>query len=96
MRHGYKGAFEIAATVDYLFAFAATSGCVADHHFDAVYEAYVENKEVQNFLKKENIDAFNDIIKRLHEAQQRELWKPNRNSIGDQLIKYMETYDPSC
>ena len=52
MRHGYKGAFEIAATVDYLFAFAATSGCVADHHFDAVYEAYVENEEVQNFLKK--------------------------------------------
>ena len=48
MRHGYKGAFEIAATVDYLFAFAATSGCVADHHFDAVYEAYVENEEVQN------------------------------------------------
>src|SRR5690606_17529510 len=32
-RHGYKGAFEIAATVDYLFAFAATTGAVADHHF---------------------------------------------------------------
>jgi cobaltochelatase CobN len=96
MRHGYKGAFEIAATVDYLFAFAATSGCVADHHFDAVYEAYVENEEVQNFLKKENIDAFTDIIKRLLEAQKRELWKPNRNSIGDQLLKYLEIYNPSC
>ena len=36
MRHGYKGAFEMAATVDYLFAFAATTGAVADHHFDAV------------------------------------------------------------
>ncbi len=95
MRHGYKGAFEIAATVDYLFAFAATSGCVADHHFDAVYEAYVENEEVQNFLKKENIDAFNDIIKRLIEAQQRELWKPNRNSIGAQLVKHLEKYDLS-
>ena len=35
MRHGYKGAFEIAATVDYLFAFAATTGAVKDHHFDA-------------------------------------------------------------
>ena len=34
MRHGYKGAFEIAATVDYLFAFAATTGAVHDHHFD--------------------------------------------------------------
>ena len=36
MRHGYKGAFEIAATVDYLFAFAATTGAVRDHHFEAV------------------------------------------------------------
>ena len=34
MRHGYKGAFEIAATVDYLFAFAATTKCVRNHHFD--------------------------------------------------------------
>src|SRR3546814_1561167 len=42
MRHGYKGAFEMAATVDYLFAFAATTRAVADHHFDAVYAAYLE------------------------------------------------------
>ena len=41
MRHGYKGAFEIAATVDYLFAFAATARVVRDHHFDLLYEAYV-------------------------------------------------------
>jgi cobaltochelatase CobN len=33
MRHGYKGAAEMAETVDYLFAFAATTGSVADHHF---------------------------------------------------------------
>ena len=38
MRHGYKGAFEMAATVDYLFAFAATARAVGDHHFDAVFE----------------------------------------------------------
>ena len=40
MRHGYKGAFEIAATVDYLFAFAATTGAVQDHHFDLAYDAF--------------------------------------------------------
>ena len=51
--------------------------------------------EFKRILKKENIDAFNDIIKRLLEAQQRELWKPNRNSIGDQLLKYLEIYNPS-
>ena len=41
MRHGYKGAFEIAATVDYLFAFAATARAVDDQHFDALFEAYL-------------------------------------------------------
>ena len=90
MRHGYKGAFEIAATVDYLFAFAATSGCVANHHFDAVYDAYIENQEVREFLKQTNIDAYKDIIQRLLEAQNRELWVPSRNSIADQLEKYLE------
>ena len=44
MRHGYKGAFEIAATVDYLFAFAATTGAVGDHHFEALYEAYLARR----------------------------------------------------
>ena len=47
MRHGYKGAFEMAATVDYMFAFAATTGAVADHHFDAVYEAYLADPAVR-------------------------------------------------
>ncbi len=47
MRHGYKGACEIAATVDYLFAFAATAHVVEDHHFDALYEAYLEDDRVR-------------------------------------------------
>ena len=55
----------------------------------------LRKENVINFLKKENIDAFNDIIKRLIEAQQRELWKPNRNSIGAQLVKHLEKYDLS-
>src|SRR3546814_13217737 len=50
MRHGYKGAFEMAATVDYMFAFAATTGAVADHHFDAVLEAYVADPPVPGFI----------------------------------------------
>ncbi len=41
MRHGYKGAFEMAATVDYLFAFAATTNAVQDHHFDQLFDAYI-------------------------------------------------------
>ncbi|MBB46054.1 MAG: cobaltochelatase subunit CobN [Rhodospirillaceae bacterium] len=87
MRHGYKGGFELAATVDYLFAFAATSRCVKNHHFDAVFEAYIENSEVRDFLEQHNSNALKDIVERLTEAQDRGLWRPSRNSIVDQLAQ---------
>jgi cobaltochelatase CobN len=80
MRHGYKGAFEIAATVDYLFAFAATAGCVADHHFDAVYDAYIGDETVRNFIEGANPQALREISERLIEAQTRGLWRPRRNA----------------
>ena len=49
MRHGYKGAFEIAATVDYLFGFAATTDAVRNHHFDQLFAAYLEDERVRDF-----------------------------------------------
>jgi len=85
MRHGYKGAFEMAATVDYLFAFAATARVVGDHHFDAVYEAYLEDLEVRNFLAEKNPAALKEISERLIEAQERDLWKPRSNSARAEL-----------
>ena len=80
MRHGYKGAFEMAATVDYLFAFAATARAVGDHHFDAVFEAYVEDREVRAFLDENNPAALREIAERLAEAVERGLWRPRSNS----------------
>jgi cobaltochelatase CobN len=79
MRHGYKGAFEIAATVDYLFAFAATTGLVGDHHFDALWDAYLENAEVKDFIEEVNPDALREIEARFEEAIRRGLWHPRRN-----------------
>ncbi|MBI3445103.1 MAG: cobaltochelatase subunit CobN, partial [Magnetospirillum sp.] len=61
MRHGYKGAFEMAASVDYLFAFAATTRAVKDHHFDLVAEAYLGDETVLDFLKANNPAAFAEI-----------------------------------
>ena len=80
MRHGYKGAFEMAATVDYLFAFAATARAVGDHHFDAVFEAYVEDREVRAFFDENNPAALREIAERLGEAVERGLWRPRSNS----------------
>ncbi len=51
MRHGYKGAFEMAATVDYLFAYAATTSAVQDHHFDQLLDAYIGDDAVRTFIE---------------------------------------------
>jgi cobaltochelatase CobN len=85
MRHGYKGAFEIAATVDYLFAFAATAHAVKDHHFDALYDAYLGDAEVHDFIAAHNPDALNEISARFVEAIERGLWRPKRNDIRERL-----------
>ncbi|MCB9946405.1 MAG: cobaltochelatase subunit CobN [Rhodospirillaceae bacterium] len=90
MRHGYKGAFEMAATVDYLFAFAATTGAVADHHFDAVYDAYVGDGTVRQFLLDNNPAAAAEIADRLMEAQDRGLWRPHANIAYHDLVGLRE------
>ncbi|MHA1571741.1 MAG: cobaltochelatase subunit CobN, partial [Alphaproteobacteria bacterium] len=85
MRHGYKGAFEMAATVDYLFAFAATAHCVRDDQFDMVYAAYLEDPDVHDFLAAHNPDALQEMAARFLEAQQRGLWRPRSNSAYARL-----------
>ncbi|MBZ0130547.1 MAG: cobaltochelatase subunit CobN [Rhodobacteraceae bacterium] len=79
-RHGYKGAFEMAATVDYLFAFAATTGAVRNHHFDLVHAAFLEDDETRQFIADHNAPALREIAERLAEAIERGLWQPKSNS----------------
>jgi cobaltochelatase CobN len=79
-RHGYKGAFEMAATVDYLFAFAATTGAVRNHHFDLVHQAFLEDEATRNFIAEVNPAALREIAQRLDEAIERGLWTPRSNS----------------
>ncbi|HLN23404.1 MAG TPA: cobaltochelatase subunit CobN, partial [Patescibacteria group bacterium] len=85
MRHGYKGAFEMAATVDYLFAFAATAHCVSDHHFDAVFDAYLCDDAVRDFIAEVNPAALAEMVSRFQEALDRGLWRPRRNHTHDLL-----------
>ncbi|MDX0602495.1 cobaltochelatase subunit CobN [Sinorhizobium medicae] len=85
MRHGYKGAFEIAATVDYMFAFAATTGAVRDHHFEAAYRAYIADEKVLGFLREKNPAALSEMSERLLEAIDRGLWNPRSNSARFEL-----------
>jgi cobaltochelatase CobN len=91
MRHGYKGAFEIAATVDYLFAFAATTGAVGNHHFEAVYQAFVADPKVRDFMEEKNPAALSEMKERLMEAIERGLWTPRSNSAQFDLTDINET-----
>lgn len=90
MRHGYKGAFEMAATVDYMFAFSATTGSVHDHHFELVYQAYLGDDEVRDFIEDANPAALREMAARFMEAVDRGLWTPRSNSAKFNLAKMVE------
>jgi len=87
MRHGYKGAFEVAASVDYLFAFAATTDAVKSHHFDLAHQAFIEDGAVRAFMAEANPDALRETCARLLEAIDRGLWRPRSNSAGALLAE---------
>lgn len=74
-RHGYKGAFELAATVDYLFGFDATAGVVGDWMYEKLTESYVLDEVNQEFLRQANPWALRGIVERLNEAADRGLWE---------------------
>ncbi|MGA9381713.1 MAG: cobaltochelatase subunit CobN, partial [Phormidium sp.] len=85
MRHGYKGAFEMSATVDYLFAYDATANCVEDFMYQGVAENYLFNSEVAEFIQQKNPWALRDMAERLLEANQRGLWQNVDRNIIDKL-----------
>ncbi|MBE9042304.1 cobaltochelatase subunit CobN, partial [Oscillatoriales cyanobacterium LEGE 11467] len=85
MRHGYKGAFEMAATVDYLFAYDATAQCVEDYIYEGVTQAYLLDEEVQGFIQNKNPWALRDMAERMLEANQRGLWQSASGQVLEEL-----------
>ncbi|MEH1842606.1 MAG: cobaltochelatase subunit CobN [Nostoc sp.] len=75
MRHGYKGAFEMAATVDYLFAYDATAKCVENYMYQGIVDAYLLDPVVVEFIQEKNPYALRDIAEKLLEAHKRNLWE---------------------
>ncbi|MDR5857534.1 cobaltochelatase subunit CobN [Caballeronia sp. LZ062] len=74
-RHGYKGASELSATVDYLFGYDATARVVSDHQYALVTDAYVNDAGTRDFIARHNPHALQSICERLLEAMQRGLWQ---------------------
>jgi len=81
-RHGYKGAFEMAATVDYLFGYDATAHVVEDWMYERVTEAYVGDGARRKFFAESNPWALRAIAERLLEAVERGLWQPSPESLS--------------
>lgn len=73
--HGYKGAFEMAASIDYLFAYDATTNLIDDYQYQQVSEAIVFDTANQAFLRDNNLPALEEMAERLLEATQRGLWQ---------------------
>jgi len=90
-RHGYKGAFEMAATVDYLFGYDATAGVVDDWMYEKLAAEYVFDAENQEFMKRSNPWALRGITERLLEAAERQLWsEPDPETLERLRATYLE------
>jgi cobaltochelatase CobN len=91
-RHGYKGAFELAATVDYLFGYDATAGVVADWMYEKLAATYVLDDENQKFMTQSNPWALHGIAERLLEAADRNMWAaPDPATIAALQQVYLQT-----
>ncbi|MEP2507634.1 MAG: cobaltochelatase subunit CobN, partial [Paracoccaceae bacterium] len=81
MRHGFRGAAEIAATLDHMAAFAHLARVVPPHLFDLYYEATLGDPTVAAFLETENSGAYAAMQDRFAALDTAGLWKSKRNSI---------------
>ena len=84
-RHGYKGAFELAATVDYMFGYDATAQVIEDWMYEDVTESYVLDPETQRFFNQSNPWALKGIVERLLEAIERGLWEAPSPEMREKL-----------
>ena len=88
-RHGYKGAFEMAASVDYLFAYDATTDLIDDYQYEQVSEALIFDPQNQDFLRQHNPAALEEMAERMLEACQRNMWQAPQeqaNKLQDLLL----------
>jgi cobaltochelatase CobN len=82
MRHGPRGAAELAETVDRLIDFAQMTGAVPSALIDLVHDAYLADPEVRAFLARENPAAAKSMAERFEQARRLGLWHPRRNDVG--------------
>ena len=91
IRHGYKGAAELAATVDYLFGYDATTGVAEDWMYEQVAARYLLDADVAGFMGRSNPWAARSIAERLLEAAERGMWQaPEDATLAAVRTRYLE------
>jgi len=93
-RHGYKGASEMAATVEYLVGYSATTGIIEDYQFALVSDAYLLDRENREFLGAHNPAALTEMTERMLDAIERGLWKEpgeRKQALSDLLMDAEES-----
>ena len=93
MRHGPRGASDFAETVDRLIGFSETTNAVPAELIDALYDAYVDDADVRDFMLRENPEAAHAVASRMENARNRGLWHPRRNSTADGLQRLIDDAD---
>ena len=88
--HGYKGGFEMAASLDYLFAYDASTGRVPDWSYGAIHRSWLQDPQVLAFLKQSNPWALRDMAERLLEAHNRGLWQGADDQSLDELHRLVQ------
>ena len=88
--HGYKGAFEMAATIDYMFAYDATTDLIDDYQYANVSDALIFDEANQQFLREHNLPALEEMAERMLEAKQRGLWKKPEGQEDDDYAQALQ------
>ena len=83
-RHGYKGAFEMAATVDYLFGYGATTNLIKDIHYQEVARALLLDPEQKKFFQRHNPAALEEAARTVTgSGRTRVVWEcPDKNTVA--------------
>ncbi|MDO5657119.1 MAG: cobaltochelatase subunit CobN [Paracoccus sp. (in: a-proteobacteria)] len=82
MRHSFRGAAEIAATLDHMAAFAHLADAVSDAAFDLYYDATLGDAAIRAFLERENPAALAAMQAQFAALRAAGLWVTRRNSIA--------------
>ena len=93
VRHGFKGAAELAATVDYLFGYDATTDVASDWMYEQVAEKYLLDEDVAAFMDRANPWAARSIAEKLLEAAERGMWAEPGDTVDRIKARYLALED---